>query len=182
MKVKYIRVSTTHQNTARQEVNAEEFDKVYIDKQSGKDTARPELQKMLDFVREGDVVYFESFSRLSRSLPDLLATLDTLEQKGVKWVSEKEQISTEGASGRLIVAVLGAIAQYEREINKERRDYGFKQAKAEGRVGRPRAVITPVFEEAYKNWQAGEITAKQAMRDAGMSKSVFYRKVKEYNA
>ena len=105
MKVKYIRVSTTHQNTARQEVNAEEFDKVYIDKQSGKDTARPELQKMLDFVREGDVVYFESFSRLSRSLPDLLATLDTLEKKGVKWVSEKEQISTEGASGRLIVAV-----------------------------------------------------------------------------
>lgn len=182
MKVKYIRVSTTHQNTARQEVNAEEFDKVYIDKQSGKDTARPELQKMLDFVREGDVVYFESFSRLSRSLPDLLATLDTLEQKGVKWVSEKEQISTEGASGRLIVAVLGAIAQYEREINKERRDYGFKQAKAEGRVGRPRAVITPAFEEAYKNWQAGEITAKQAMREAGMSKSVFYRKVKEYNA
>lgn len=182
MKVKYIRVSTTHQNTARQEVNAEEFDKVYIDKQSGKDTARPELQKMLDFVREGDVVYFESFSRLSRSLPDLLATLDTLEQKGVKWVSEKEQISTEGASGRLIVAVLGAIAQYEREINKERRDYGFKQAKAEGRVGRPRAVITPAFVEAYKKWQAGEITAKQAMRDAGMSKSVFYRKVKEYNA
>lgn len=182
MKVKYIRVSTTHQNTARQEVNAEEFDKVYIDKQSGKDTARPELQKMLDFVREGDVVYFESFSRLSRSLPDLLATLDTLEQKGVKWVSEKEQISTEGASGRLIVAVLGAIAQYEREINKERRDYGFKQAKVEGRVGRPRAVITPAFVEAYKKWQAGEITAKQAMRDAGMSKSVFYRKVKEYNA
>lgn len=182
MKVKYIRVSTTHQNTARQEVNAEEFDKVYIDKQSGKDTARPELKKMLDFVREGDVVYFESFSRLSRSLPDLLATLDTLEQKGVKWVSEKEQISTEGASGRLIVAVLGAIAQYEREINKERRDYGFKQAKAEGRVGRPRAVITPAFVEAYKKWQAGEITAKQAMRDAGMSKSVFYRKVKEYNA
>ena len=182
MKVKYIRVSTTHQNTARQEINAEEFDKVYIDKQSGKDTARPELQKMLDFVREGDVIYFESFSRLSRSLPDLLATLDTLEQKGVKWVSEKEQISTEGASGRLIVAVLGAIAQYEREINKERRDYGFKQAKAEGRVGRPRAVITPAFVEAYKKWQAGEITAKQAMRDAGMSKSVFYRKVKEYNA
>ena len=182
MKVKYIRVSTTHQNTARQEINAQEFDKVYIDKQSGKDTARPELQKMLDFVREGDVVYFESFSRLSRSLPDLLATLDTLEQKGVKWVSEKEQISTEGASGRLIVAVLGAIAQYEREINKERRDYGFKQAKAEGRVGRPRAVITPAFVEAYKKWQAGEITAKQAMRDAGMSKSVFYRKVKEYNA
>ena len=182
MKVKYIRVSTTHQNTARQEINAEEFDKVYIDKQSGKDTARPELQKMLDFVREGDVIYFESFSRLSRSLPDLLATLDTLEQKGVKWVSEKEQISTEGASGRLIVAVLGAIAQYAREINKERRDYGFKQAKAEGRVGRPRAVITPAFVEAYKKWQAGEITAKQAMRDAGMSKSVFYRKVKEYNA
>lgn len=184
MKIKYIRVSTTHQNTERQEANvaSEQFDKVYVDKQSGKDTNRPQFQEMMNFIREGDVVYFESFSRLSRSLPDLLNTLEAFEKKGVKWVSEKEQLNTEGAAGKLIVAVLGAIAQYEREVNKERREYGFEKAKSEGRVGRPAAEITPAFEEAYKEWQAGKITAVEAMKRAEMSKSVFYRKVKEYQA
>lgn len=179
MKIKYIRVSTTHQNTERQEQNAGEFDKVFIDRESGKNTARPQLQAMLDFVREGDIVYFESFSRLSRSLTDLLAILDRLAGKGVVWVSEKEQISTQGASGRLIVSVLGAIAQYEREINAERREYGFRRAVAERRVGRPEAVLTPAFYQAYKEWRAGEKTAREAMRACGMSKSVWYRKVKE---
>ena len=80
-KIKYIRVSTTHQNTDRQEQNTQDFDKVFIDKISGKNTNRPEFQKMMDYVREGDVVVFESFSRISRSLPDLLNILDTFDKK-----------------------------------------------------------------------------------------------------
>ena len=76
-RIGYVRVSTQHQRTERQEqAMPENLDKIFIDKASGKDTDRPEFQKMLDYVREGDVVYFESFSRISRSLPDLLRTLD----------------------------------------------------------------------------------------------------------
>ncbi|MGI6173366.1 MAG: recombinase family protein [Christensenellales bacterium] len=177
-KIKYIRVSTTHQNTDRQEQNTQDFDKVFIDKISGKNTNRPEFQKMMDYVREGDVVVFESFSRISRSLPDLLNILDTFDKKGVVWYSEKENINTDGATGRLIVAVLGAIGAYEREINAERREYGYKKALEAGTVGRPKAEITPAFEQAYADWKAGKIKAVEAMKLAGMPKATFYKMAK----
>lgn len=180
MKIKYIRVSTQHQNTQRQEQDAAGYDKVFIDKQSGKDTNRPAFKQMMEFVREGDMVVFESFSRISRSLPDLLNTLDEFERKKVNWRSEKEQLDTSGATGRLIVSIMGAISAYEREINAERREYGYNKAKAEGRVGRPAAQLTPQFVAAYNAWKAGEITAVKAMKQADMSKSVWYRKVAEY--
>jgi len=180
-RIKYIRVSTTHQNTQRQEANveAEGFDKVFIDKASGKNTERVEFQKMMDYIREGDVVYFESFSRISRSLSDLLKILDTFAEKGVSFVSEKEGVSTEGASGKLIVSVLGAISQYEREINAERREFGYKKALDEGKVGRPKEEITPKFLEAYEAWKAGQITATEAIKRSEMGRTTFYRIVKE---
>ena len=178
-KIKYIRVSTTHQNTERQEQNAGEFDKVFIDKASGKDTERPAFMEMMNYIREGDTVYFESFSRISRSLPDLLNILDEFERKGVAFVSEKEQISTEGATGRLVVAVLGAISAYEREINAERRAFGYNKALEKGIVGRPNAEATPEFIEAVKEWKAGKITATEAMKRCGYKKTTFYKLVKE---
>jgi len=179
-KIKYIRVSTTHQNTQRQEQNLEAFDKVFIDKASGKDTDRPEFKKMMDYVREGDTVYFESFSRISRSLPDLLNILDAFEKKGVAFVSEKEQISTEGATGRLVVAVLGAISAYEREINAERREYGYNKALEKGIVGRPKAEVTQAFTEAVNAWKAGKITATEAIKKSGVGRTTFYKLSKEY--
>ena len=181
-KVKYIRVSTTHQSTARQEENikAEGFDKVFIDKASGKDTDRVEFQKMMDYIREGDVVYFESFSRISRSLTDLLNILDTFASKGVCFVSEKEGVSTEGATGKLVVSVLGAISQYEREINAERREYGYKKALEKGIVGRPKTAIDDKFINAYNEWKGGKITAVEATRKAGVSKATFYKMAREY--
>lgn len=181
-KIKYIRVSTTHQNTERQEQNAGEFDKVFIDKASGKNTDRPEFQKMMDYVRDGDTVYFESFSRISRSLPDLLNILDAFEAKGVAFVSEKEQISTEGATGRLVVAVLGAISAYEREINAERREYGYRKALEKKIVGRPSAEATPEFLVAYNAWQAKEITGTEAIKRSGLGRTTFYKLAKEMGA
>ena len=181
MKVMYIRVSTTHQNTDRQEyVMPKDIDKVFSEKISGKSKNRPELQKMLDFVREGDIVYFESFSRISRSLPDLLDILDTFDKKGVKWVSLKENIDTTGATGKLIVSVLGAISAYEREINKERREYGYRKAVQDGRVGRPKTIVTEDFDGIYQEWKSGKITAVQAMEKSNLPKATFYRMVKQY--
>lgn len=180
-RIKYIRVSTTHQNTERQEQNKEQFDRVFIDKASGKNTDRPEFQKMMDYIREGDTVYFESFSRISRSLPDLLNILDRFEEKGVCFVSEKEQISTEGATGRLVVSVLGAISAYEREINAERREFGFRKACEENRVGRPNAELTDDFTNAVKKWRSGEITATKAIELSGYKRTTFYKLVSENN-
>lgn len=179
-KIAYIRVSTTHQDTYRQEISMpKDIDKTFTEKVSGKDTNRPEFQKMLEYVREGDVVYFESFSRISRSLPDLLNTLDYFDKKGVAFVSLKENIDTSGATGKLIVSVLGAISAYEREINAERRAAGFKKALEEERVGRPTAQKTPEFEAALKEWVAGNITATEAMKRAGVSRATFYKMAKQ---
>ena len=103
MKVGYVRTSTREQNTARQDVLMEKLgvEKVYTDKLSGKNTERPELQKMMDFVREGDVVVVESFSRFARNLRDLLDLTETLEKKDVQFISQKERIDTSGPAGRL---------------------------------------------------------------------------------
>ena len=178
-KIAYLRVSTLHQRTDRQQfAMPEDIDRTFIDKASGKNTDRPEFQKMMEYIREGDVVYFESFSRISRSLSDLLRILDTFAEKGVAFVSLKEQIDTSGATGKLIISVLGAISAYEREINAERREFGYRKAYAEGRVGRKKVTATTAFYEAVRRWRSGEITAARAMELSGMKKTTFYRLVK----
>lgn len=181
-KIAYIRVSTKHQKGGieRQEYRMpKDIDKTFTDEASGKDTDRPEFQKMLDYVREGDVVYFESFSRISRSLPDLLNTLDYFSKKGVAFVSVKENIDTSGAAGKLIVSVLGAINAYEREINAERREYGYRKALEADKVGRPTTERTQAFVDAYKEWKAGRITATEATKRAGVSRATFYKMAKQ---
>ena len=181
-KIAYIRVSTKHQKGGliRQEYKMpEDIDKTFKDEASGKDTTRPEFQKMLEYVREGDIVYFESFSRVSRSLPDLLNTLDYFSKKGVSFVSLKENIDTSGATGKLIVSVLGSINAYEREINAERRDYGYRKALEAEKVGRPKAEKTEQFVKAFHEWKQNSITATEAIRRSGVSRATFYKMAKE---
>ena len=107
MRVAYERVSTAGQSTMRQDVMMQEhkIEKVFTEKVSGKDRNRPELQKMLDFVREGDTVVIESISRLARSTRDFLNILDELERKHVGLVSLKEQIDTSTPTGRFLVSI-----------------------------------------------------------------------------
>ena len=179
-KISYLRCSTTHQNCFRQEfAMPSDIDRTFEDKASGKDTDRPQFKAMLDYVREGDIVYFESFSRISRSLPDLLNTLDYFNKKGVAFVSLKEQIDTSGATGKLIVSVLGAISAYEREINAERREYAYRKSYEEGRVGRPKAQPSEKFYKAVKAWRDGDITATEAIKRAQMTRTTFYKLVKD---
>lgn len=180
MKIAYIRVSTTHQNTDRQVyAMPKDIEKTFEEKASGKDIAnRPQFKRMMEFISEGDVVYFESFSRISRSLPDLLSILDEFEKKGVSWVSLKENIDTTGATGKLMVSILGAFSAYEREINKERREYNYRKAVEAGIVGRPDAEVTPAMMKAVKQWRAGQITAVQAIKLSGVPKATFYKLVK----
>lgn len=177
-KIKYIRVSTAHQSTARQETNAGEFDRVFIEKLSGKNTDRPQLKAMLDYVREGDSVTVESYSRLARSVHDLLSIIAELDAKNVRFVSEKESIDTSTPQGRLMLTIFAGLAQFERECLLERQAEGIALAKAEGRMGRPEIKLCSNFESIVQEWQAGRITAVEAMKRAKMSKATFYRRVK----
>ena len=177
-RIKYIRVSTREQNTARQETDREQFDRVYIEKASGKSAERPQLKAMLDYVREGDVVEVESYSRIARNTQDLLNIVSKLTEKGVDFVSQKEKIDTSSPSGRLMLTIFAGLAQFERECLLERQAEGIAIAKQEGRMGRPEIQPCGNFQEIVKDWQAGKMTAVEAMKRAGLSKATFYRKVK----
>ena len=183
MKVAYERVSTTQQSTLRQEMMMQEhgIDKVFSEKVSGKDRNRPELEKMLAFVREGDIVLIESISRLARSTRDFLNILNELEQKHVTLVSLKEQIDTSTPTGRFLVSIFAALAQLEREQILTRQKEGIAAQKAKGIYtgGRPRVQVDQkLFDAVIKRWKAGETTAVQAMKELGISKATFYRIVK----
>lgn len=180
MKIGYIRISAADQNTARQELLMEQLgvDEVYIDRISGKNTNRPELQKMMEYVRRGDTVIVESISRFARNTRDLLELVEQLSVKGVEFVSKKEAIDTTTPTGKFMLTVFGAVAELEREYILQRQREGIAIAKDNG-IYKGRKPIQPSeLEKGMVKWRRGEITAAEAMRQMGMSKSTFYRKVK----
>ena len=134
MKVGYIRVSTQEQNTIRQEVlmQALDVEQVFIDRMSGKNLARPELQKLLAFVRTGDCVIVESISRFARNTRDLLELIERLQSKQVQFVSKKEAIDTTTPTGKFMLTVFGAVAELEREYILQRQREGIAIAKENG--------------------------------------------------
>ena len=180
-KIGYIRVSTEEQNTARQEHQLKDVDRVYIEKISGKSTNRPELKKMMEYVRQGDTVVVESISRFARNTKDLLSLVDELKNKGVAFISLKESIDTNTPQGQFMLTVFGALAQLERENILQRQREGIEIAKAEGKYkGRqPIEVDENAFKEVCKEWRAGNITAVEAMRRVDLKPNTFYRRVKE---
>ena len=180
MKIGYIRVSTQEQNAARQEVLMESLgvDEVYIDRMSGKNSDRPELKKMVEYVRQGDTVIVESISRFARNTRDLLELVERLTAKGVEFVSKKEAIDTTTPTGKFMLTVFGAVAELEREYILQRQQEGIAIAKAQGKYKGRRPIEYPDFQKVAAAWKRGELTAVQAMRKLGMSKATFYRKIK----
>ena len=180
-KIGYIRVSTQEQNTIRQEVLMETLgvDEVYIDRMSGKDTNRPELQKMMEYVRKGDTVIVESISRFARNTRDLLELVERLTAKGVEFVSKKEAIDTTTPTGKSMLTVFGAVAELEREYILQRQREGIAIAKANGIYRGRKPVQRPEFDQVVALWRSGELTAAEAMRRLDMKSSTFYRRVKE---
>ena len=134
-KIGYIRVSTEHQETARQQeiMCSYQVDRIFSEKLSGANTDRPQLRAMLDYVREGDTLYIESISRLGRSTKDLLNIIDTLTDKGVTLISHKEKIDTDTPAGKFMLTVFAALSQLEREQLKQRQREGIEIAKAQGK-------------------------------------------------
>ena len=182
MLIGYVRVSTAEQNTARQEELMERLgaEKVYIDRLSGKNTERPELQRMLDYVREGDTVTVESISRFARNTKDLLELTEQLDRKHVRFISQKESIDTDTPSGKFMLTIFGAVAELERDSIRQRQREGIEIAKKEGKYkGRPPKELDN-FEDVYTQWTNGDITAVKASKLLNISRGTFYRKVQEY--
>ena len=180
MRIGYIRVSTQDQNTVRQELLMESLgvDEVYVDRMSGKNTDRPELKRMLEYVRRGDTVVVESISRFARNTRDLLELMEQLSAKEVGFVSQKEAIDTTTPTGRFMLTVFGAVAELEREYILQRQREGIEIAKRQGKYAGRKPMQYPDFDRVVALWQNGEISAIQAMRRLHMSKSTFYRRVR----
>ncbi|MCM3603197.1 recombinase family protein [Robertmurraya korlensis] len=189
----YIRVSDKDQNEARQvetmkREGIEERD-VFIEKMSGKNFERPKYQLLKQLVREGDEIVFDSITRMGRSMNETLKEYEWFVENGVELKFIKEpMINTSNeqddiikqAIQRVILTVLAAFAEKERLDIKIRQAEGIEAAKAKGKhLGRPKAVITPEFELAYKQWFNKEITAVEAMKRSNVSKTTFYRLVKQ---
>ena len=170
IKIGYIRISTTDQNTARQEVLMEQLDvdQVFIDRMSGKNIDRPELKRMMAFVREGDTVIVESISRFARNTRDLLELVAQLTEKGVEFVSKKEAIDTTTPSGKFMLAIFGAVAELEREYILQRQREGIAIAKANGVYKGRKSIEHPDFEQVVSLWQSGKLTAVEAMKKLNM--------------
>jgi DNA invertase Pin-like site-specific DNA recombinase len=184
-KVGYVRVSTEDQNLHRQEdaLRALNVERVFSDKISGGTTARPGLQAMLDFVREGDVLYVESISRLARSTRDLLSIIETLELRGVAFVSSKENIDTSTPQGRFVMTLFAAMAELEKATILQRQKEGIQSAKARGRrLGRPKAEFPAEWESVYSAWKSEKVTASAAMKALGLHKTTFYMLRKKWES
>ena len=190
----YVRVSSKEQNEARQmetmrKEGIEERD-IFIDKASGKNFQRPQYQLLKQMVREGDTVVFDSITRMGRNMDDTMKEYKWFVENGVQLRFIKEpMINTSNehddvmkrAIQTIILTLLTAFAEKEREEIKTRQAEGIAVAKAQGKhLGRPKTEITQEFEQAYKQWKENEITAVEAMKKVNVPRSTFYRIVKEY--
>jgi len=176
--VGYIRVSTVDQNTARQEesLNSHQLDKIFTDKVSAKDTNRPQLQDMLDYIREGDTVYVSSIDRLARNMSNLRELVDGFKAQGITLVFVKENLTFTSDSSdpmsELMLNLLGSFASFERSLIKERQLEGIALAKTKGVYkGRKESIDRARFQQLVADGK----TPVTIQKELGLSKSSFYR-------
>ena len=153
-------------------------DQLYIDRASGKNTDRPELRRLLTYVRQGDTVIVESISRFARNTRDLLDLVEQLTDKQVEFISQKEAIDTTTPTGKFMLTIFGAVAELEREYILQRQREGIAVAKEQGKYTGRKPIMPPSFEGVVRQLKKGELTATEAMRRLNMKPSTFYRKVK----
>jgi DNA invertase Pin-like site-specific DNA recombinase len=176
-RIGYVRVSSFDQNPDRQLEQAQ-VDKVFTDKASGKDTQRPELDALLTFVREGDTVVVHSMDRLARNLDDLRRLVQRLTKRGVRIEFVKECLTFTGEDSpmaNLMLSVMGAFAEFERALIRERQREGIALAKQRGAYrGRKKSLSPDTVIELRQRADAGEQKAKLA-REFGISRETLYQ-------
>lgn len=183
MRIGYCRVSTSDQNLDRQldNLHAAGCEKIYSEKMTGTRSTRPEYTRMLDALRAGDVLVVDSFSRLSRSTKDLLDVVERLQTLGVQLISLKENLDTTTATGKLMLTMLSALSQFERDLIAERTVDGLKAARSRGRQGgRPRAGDEKTRAAAIALYNANTMTNAEIASQFGISTATLSRWIREH--
>ncbi len=183
MNIGYVRVSTAEQNESRQVEGLKKYNinKWFVEKVSAKDTNRPQLQEMLDFVRENDTIYIHDFSRLARNTKDLLSIAEELNKKRVHLVSNKENLDTGTPTGKLMLTMIGAIAEFERANLLERQREGIAIAKQRGayKGRKPITFTDDEFNTAFTKYMNREITKGQLAKELDISRPTLDKLLKE---
>jgi len=177
MKIGYARVSTYEQNLDLQKdaLRQAGCEKIFVDHASGARTERPGLDQALEYIREGDVFCVWRLDRLGRSLKHLIEVVERLEKEGVGFVSLQEGFDTTTSGGKLIFQIFGALAEFERNLIRERTKAGLKAARARGRLGGRRPKLKPDQIETMKKMdEAGKLSVGEICRVFRISKPTFY--------
>lgn len=172
----YARVSTEQQCLDRQLDMLEKYgvDMIFNEKMTGTKRSRPELEKLLERLAEGDTVVVESLSRLGRSTKDLIWLMETFNSKGVNLVSLKESIDTTTSTGKLLFTLMSALAQFERDVIADRTREGLASARARGRKGGRPTTDKEKLRKAVKLYQSGEYSVKEISEMTGVRRSTLY--------
>lgn len=181
--IAYVRVSTAEQNEDRQikALETHSIDVWFTEKVSAKDVNRPKLQEMIRFVRKGDTVYVLDFSRLARSTSDLLNIVKEIEEKGADIISLKENFDTSTPTGKLMMTMMAAIAEFERENILERQREGIAIAKAAGKYKGRNKISIPDFQDYYDLYMRRRISKSAIAKKLKISRPTVDRLIKEYD-
>ena len=178
MHIGYARVSTGEQNLDLQTdaLKDEGCEKIYTDQLSGATAERPGLQDAMDYARNGDVLVVWRLDRFGRSLKDLIAKVETLKDKGVEFKSLKENLDTTSSAGRLQFHIFAALAEFERDLNRERTMAGLRAARARGRTGgRPRALSEEDLPAVQALMRDPDVPVRRIYERFEVSKATLYR-------
>ena len=180
-RIGYARVSTEDQDAALQvdALKGAGCIKTFIDHASGTKGSRPELDRMLDQLRQDDVVVVWRLDRLGRSLSNLIVLIERLKEQGVGLLSLSESIDTTTANGRLFFSIMGALAEFEADLVRERTMAGLKAARARGRVGgRPTVMSEQEIAKAQSLYNSRDHSVAEIGEMLGVSPATIYRHLK----
>jgi DNA invertase Pin-like site-specific DNA recombinase len=180
----YVRVSTISQNESRQLEALKLHDiapeHIYIDKASAKDTERPKLKELLTYARKGDTIYIHSFDRLARNTKDLLHLVEHFNEQGITLISIKENLDTSIPQGKMMLTMLGAIAEFERAMIKERQLEGIAIAKEQGKFKGGKAKQVDNFQEHYDRYMKREVTKVSLAKELSISRVTLDKMIREH--
>jgi DNA invertase Pin-like site-specific DNA recombinase len=175
-RIGYIRVSSVDQNTVRQ-LDGVQLDKTFTDKASGKDTNRPQLKAALDYLRDGDVLVVHSMDRLARNITDLLHTVETLNNRGVVVEFVKESLTFTGddsAMSKLMLTIMGGVAEFERAMIRERQLEGIAKAKQAGKYRGRQSTMTVAQVQAIRDRVTAGAKKAALAREFGVTRQTIY--------
>lgn len=179
----YARVSKVQQDLIRQLDMLKEYNcnEILTEKMSGVKSDRPQLERLKDKIRPGDIIVIESFSRLGRSTRDLIDLVEYFENKGVKLISIKEKFDTTTPQGKLMLTVFQAFSQFERDLIVQRTKEGLESARARGRKGGRPKVKDKNINKALKLYNSKEYSISEIVEMSGISQATLYRYINKQN-